>query len=140
MRTSQFARRRSRAQRRGFTLIEILLVLGILVVMGSIVGVSVLTMQANAYNRAAKTQLHAFDSAITQYQLDIGQPPATLDALVNPPDDLPNPDKWKGPYLPKAVPMDPWDQAYNYEPNGDQFRIYSSGKDRVAQTNDDVNL
>jgi general secretion pathway protein G len=141
MSTSPVIRRRSRGKRRGFTLIEILLVLGILVVLGSIVGVSVLQMQATAYQRAAKTQLHAFDQAITQYQLDVGQPPSSLDALVNAPDDLPNTDKWKGPYLPKAVPLDPWDQPYNYEVVGDsQFQIFSSGKDRVAQTNDDITL
>ena len=138
------ASRRRVSHRAGFTLVEILLVLGILVILGGIVGVSVLQMQRTAYERSAKTQLHAFESAITAYQLDVGQVPSQemqLEALVNPPDDLPNPAKWKGPYFNKAIPLDPWDQPYNYEVVGpESYRIYSSGPDRVAQTNDDINL
>jgi len=131
---------RRKKKRRGFTLIEILLVLGILVVLGSIVGVSVLQMQVTAYQRTAKAQLNSFNSAITAYQLDVGRPPASLEGLVNPPDDLPDPTKWKGPYLPKAVPLDPWDREYNYEANEDNFTIYSSGKDGVSGTADDITL
>jgi general secretion pathway protein G len=143
MRSSLGVRRR---QRRGFTLIEILLVLGILVILGGIVGVSVLQMQATAYERTAKAQLQSFENAITAYQLDIGQVPsqqAGLNALVNAPDDLPNPAKWKRPYFNKAIPLDPWDTEYNYEvvdASLGQYVIYSSGPDRVAQTADDIKL
>lgn len=138
MRSSRVTRRLKK--RRGFTLIEILLVLGILVVLGSIVGVSVLQMQVTAYQRTAKAQLNAFNSAAQAYQLDVGRPPATLDALVNPPDDLPDPTKWKGPYLPKAVPLDPWDRPYNYEADDINFTMSSNGKDGVSGTPDDINL
>lgn len=135
---------RRATRRRGFTLVEILLVLGILVILGGIVGVSVLQMQKTAYERSAKTQLHAFESAITAFQLDVGQVPSQemqLEALVNPPDDLPNPAKWKGPYFNKAIPLDPWDQPYNYEVVGPQsYSIYSSGPDQIAQTDDDITL
>jgi general secretion pathway protein G len=137
-RLHQSARRMKK--RCGFTLIEILLVLGILVVLGSIVGVSVLQMQVTAYQRTAKAQLNNFNSAAQAYQLDVGRPPATLDALVNPPDDLADPTKWKGPYLPKAVPLDPWDRQYNYEADDNNFTISCSGKDGVAGTPDDINL
>ncbi|WP_254510041.1 type II secretion system major pseudopilin GspG [Anatilimnocola floriformis] len=138
MRTSLVNRRRQK--RRGFTLIEILLVLGILVVLGSIVGVSVLQMQATAYERAAKNQLNQLSSACTAYQLDVGMPPSTLEGLVNAPDDVPE-GKWKGPYLQKGVvPVDPWDQQYNYEPNGENYTITSNGKDRVSGTQDDIRL
>lgn len=127
--------------RRGFTLIEILLVLGILVILGGIVGVSVLQMQRSAYERAAKTQLHAFESAITAYQLDIGRVPSELDGLINQPQDLPNPAKWKRPYFTKAIPLDPWDNEYQYEVlNEESYKIYSSGPDGVAQTDDDITL
>lgn len=135
----RLAQNRRARKRRGFTLIEILLVLGILVVLGSIVGVSVLQMQVTAYQRTAKAQLNSFNSAITAYQLDVGRPPATLDALVNPPDDVPE-GKWKGPYLPKAVPLDPWDQQYNYFADGDNFTISSKGKDGLEGTDDDIKL
>jgi general secretion pathway protein G len=138
MRSSRVTRRLKK--RRGFTLIEILLVLGILVVLGSIVGVSVLQMQVVAYERTAKSQLNALNNATQAYQLDVGRPPATLDALVNPPDDLPDPAKWKGPYLPKAVPLDPWDRQYNYEADDSNYSMSSSGKDGVSGTPDDINL
>lgn len=133
-----------RRPRKGFTLVEILLVLGILVILGGVVGVSVLQMQKTAYERTAKTQLKAFEQAIELYQLDVGQVPsqaAGLEALVNPPDDLPNPAKWKRPYFTKAIPADPWESPYNYEAiNNESYRIYSSGPDRVAQTDDDITL
>jgi general secretion pathway protein G len=133
-----------RQRRKGFTLVEILLVLGILVILGGVVGVSVLQMQRTAYERAAKTQLKAFEQALDMYLLDIGQVPsqaAGLEALVNPPDDLPNPAKWKRPYFTKAIPLDPWDSPYNYEViSNESYRIYSSGPDRVPQTEDDITL
>ena len=133
-----------RRRRRGFTLVEILLVLGILVILGGVVGVSVLQMQKTAFERTAKTQLKAFEQALDAYQLDIGQVPsqqAGLNALVNAPDDLPNPAKWKRPYFTKAIPLDPWDSEYNYEAlSTESYRIYSSGPDRVRDTDDDVTL
>ncbi len=142
MRSSRTSRALQR--RRGFTLIEILLVLGILVILGGIVGVSVLKMQQTAFERAAKTQLHSFEAAITAYQLDVGQVPtegAGFDALVNVPPDLTNQTKWKGPYFNKSIPADPWDQPYVYEwLSADSYRIYSAGPDKTPQTDDDINL
>ena len=133
-----------RARRRGFTLMEVLLVLAILVILGGIVSVSVLQMQKNANRDAAKTQLNGFKTAITLYQMDIGQVPsedAAFDALINPPADLPNPAKWKGPYFDKSIPLDPWDHQYVYEwLNADQYRIYSAGPDGTPQTDDDITL
>lgn len=144
MRSSHMKRSQVKRRRRGFTLVEILLVLGILVILGGVVGVSVLQMQKTAYERTAKTQLKAFEQALDAYQLDIGQVPSEasgLNALVNAPDDLPNPAKWKRPYFTKAIPLDPWDQPYNYVPQGaESYRIYSSGPDRVADTDDDITL
>jgi general secretion pathway protein G len=133
-----------RARRRGFTLMEVLLVLAILVILGGIVSVSVLQMQANANKDAARTQLNGFKTAITLYQMDVGQVPsedAAFDALINPPADLPNVSKWKGPYFDKSIPLDPWDNQYIYEwLNAEQYRIYSAGPDRTPQTEDDITL
>ena len=144
MRSSRRRVPRLATKRRGFTLIEILLVLGILVILGGIVGVSVLQMQKTAYERAAKTQLHSFEAAITAYQLDVGQVPtegAAFDALVNAPPDLTNQTKWKGPYFNKSIPLDPWDQQYIYEwLSADSYRIYSAGPDKTPQTDDDITL
>jgi general secretion pathway protein G len=101
-------------------------------------------MQGNANRDAAKTQLNSFKTAITLYQMDVGQVPtedAAFDALINAPPDLPNPAKWKGPYFEKSIPLDPWDSEYVYEwLNADQYRIYSAGPDRQPQTDDDITL
>ncbi|WP_425616413.1 type II secretion system major pseudopilin GspG [Anatilimnocola sp. NA78] len=130
-----------RSRRRGFTLMEVLLVLAILVILGSIVTVSVIRMQRTAYIDAAKSQLQIFDAAITQYQLHIGTVPSDIEALVSLPQDIPNQAKWQGPYLGKQLPSDPWDQPYQYEMiNDESFHIFSSGPDRQPQTDDDINL
>lgn len=131
--------RRINRRRRGFTLMEVLLVLAILVILGSIVTVNILRMQGTAYKDAAKTQIKGFEQAITQYQLHVGQVPSSLDALVELPPDIPNQAKWQGPYIDKMIPADPWDQPYQYETlNAEQFRVYSAGPDRTPQTEDDI--
>jgi general secretion pathway protein G len=137
MRSSRIVRRNRR--RRGFTLMEVLLVLAILVILGSIVTVSVIRMQGTAYRDAAKTQIKSLEQAITQYQLHVGQVPSNLDALVELPPDIPNQAKWQGPYIDKVIPADPWDQPYQYEAlNAEQYHIFSSGPDRTPQTEDDI--
>jgi len=123
---------------------EVLLVLAILVILGGIVSVSVLQMQANANKDAAKTQLNGFKQAITLYQMDVGKVPSQdvgFDALINIPPDLPNTTKWKGPYFDKSIPLDPWDHQYNYEfLNDSQYRIWSSGPDGISDNDDDITL
>jgi len=119
--------RRSRRSS-GFTLIEVLLVLTILVVLMSMVVGGFMAAQKQSNRDAAKTQIGLFDTPLKMYHLKIGSYPTTeqgLEALVNAPSDLPNPDKWgPEPYLEKAVPPDPWGKPYQYEcpgknnPNG----------------------
>ena len=116
---------------RGFTLMEILLVLAILVVLGAMVGVGYSRVQVNAMKSAAKTQIGLLEDATKLYTLDVGSPPSSLDALITPPSDLANPNKWQGPYLEKTtLPQDPWNSPYQYEvtdaANG-KFRIWSAG-------------
>jgi len=140
MRSSQ-AKVTHRCRRRGFTLMEVLLVLAILVILGSIVTVSVIRMQKTAYIDAAKSQLQVFDAAITQYQLHVGTVPPDIEALFNVPQGIPNQAKWQGPYLAKQQPNDPWDQPYQYESlDDDSFNIFSTGPDRQAGTEDDITL
>jgi general secretion pathway protein G len=136
--------RRSR-RRRGFTLMEILLVLAILVVLGSLVTVSYVQIQKNAYIDTARTQVNAFESAIDIYTLNVGTCPTTqqgLGALLAPPSDLPRPEKWMGPYLKdRELPVDPWNQPYNYEQvSATEYRIWSSGPNGVPNDEDDVPL
>jgi len=130
-------------RRRGFTLMEVLLVLAILVILGSLVTVSFVRMQQNAYINAAKSQVEMLGGAVDMYMLAIGSPPeqqAGLDALLNPPGELKNPEKWQGPYLDhQQLPMDPWNNPYQYELlPPDKYRIFSWGPDRAPGTNDDI--
>ena len=130
-------------RRRGFTLMEVLLVLAILVILGSLVTVSFVRMQKTAYINSAKSQVAMLEDAVNMYVLAIGQPPTAqdgLNALLNPPGELKDPTKWQGPYLDKQdLPMDPWNNSYQYEPLGtDQFRIWSNGPDGQSGTEEDI--
>lgn len=123
-------------RRRGFTLIEVLLVLVILVVLASLAVVAYGPIQKRANINAAKVQVDAFATALNTYQLSVGTYPSTaagLQALRQAPADLTNPDKWDGPYLGKDVPMDPWNKAYQYccpgTHNPDSFDVWTTGPD-----------
>ena len=132
-----------RNRRRGFTLMEILLVLAILVVLGSMVTVGFVRMQKNAYINTTKSQISLLEDAVQAYTLSVGVPPNTqqgLEALIVQPGDLPSPEKWTGPYLDKqSLPLDPWGNQYEYEQiNADQFRIWSPGPDKASGSEDDI--
>ena len=81
----------------------------------------------------AKAQIEGFGKALDAYRLDTGHYPNSeqgLQALiVQPADEAPN--RWSGPYLQKAVPLDPWGHAYVYRSPGNHgdFDILSYGKD-----------
>jgi general secretion pathway protein G len=124
-------------RRGGFTLVEVLLVLAILVILGAMVGVGVLQVKKNADKRAAKAQVAMIEETINLYRIDVGSFPETLLDLQELPQGLRNPDKWGGPYLEKDVPPDPWGNEYQYQPDGDSFRIWSYGPDGV-DGNDDI--
>jgi general secretion pathway protein G len=133
---------RIRRRRHGFTLIEVLLVLAILVVLGAIVGVNVMNAQRRAQADTAKAQIGSLEGLMQQYALDVGSFPTTdqgLEALNAAPGDLRNPSKWRGPYSNKEIPADPWGNPYQYELEGaDQIRIWSFGPDRQSGTADDI--
>jgi general secretion pathway protein G len=81
---------------------------------------------------AAQAQIDAFETALDIYRLDMGYYPAEesgLQALVERPD---NTLKWRGPYLEKNIPLDPWGQPYHYRIPGErgEYDIFSYGKDR----------
>jgi general secretion pathway protein G len=133
---------KQRRRRRGFTLIELLLVLAILVILGSMVTFFFAGMQKTAYEDAARSQISMFESTLDAYRLHVGRYPDTnqgLQALVSPPPDLQDPRRWRGPYLQKEIPPDPWGNPYQYELIGpEQFRIWSWGADSTPGTEDDV--
>lgn len=127
----------------GFTLLELLVVMVIIGLLASYVGPRYFAQLGKSEQSVAKAQIEALAKALDSYRLDMGAYPATdtgLNALVNKPS---TDSKWRGPYLQKAVPMDPWGRAYLYTVNsvsGD-FELISYGKDGQAggeQDNADV--
>jgi general secretion pathway protein G len=121
---------------------EVLLVLAILVILGTLVVANFSGILASSKIKAAQTQLHAFEQAIDIYQLDIGTYPTTqqgLQALRVAPPDLTDPTKWTTPYLKKDIPLDPWGNPYYYSlETATQYKVYSAGPDGTTNTTDDV--
>lgn len=117
---------------RGFTLLELLVVMVIIGLLASYVGPRFFEQVGKSEIKAARAQIDAFSKALDTYRLDAGHYPTTeqgLKALMEKPA---NEAKWGGPYLQKAVPTDPWGQSYQYKAPGDNQRDYdivSFGKD-----------
>ncbi len=115
----------------GFTLIEILIVVFIVVLLAGIVGPRVWDQFKKSQQKTAMAQISKFEIALGLYRLDVGKFPTTdqgLAALRKNPGDV---EKWDGPYLDKALPKDPWDRDYEYESpseHGD-YAIMSLGAD-----------
>ena len=131
-------RQRRRTRRRGFTLIEVLLVLVILVILGSLATVSYFGAQQQALENQAKVQAGNLDGAVKLYQLNMNRPPAEVEALITQPSDDQN-NRWKGPYWEDAtIPLDPWDNEYQYEVTGASYKIWSMGPDGASGTEDDI--
>jgi len=114
----------------GFTLIELMIVLVILGLLASLVAPKMFSKVGSTKIKTAVAQMQMFQTAIDTYRLDTGDYPANLNELIN--SKKPN---WDGPYLPKAIPNDPWGHPYQYTvpgENGQPFTIMSFGKDGQA--------
>jgi len=112
----------------GFTLMEVLLVMAILVILGSVVVANFGTIFADAKIDIAKTQLQTLSLPLTKFQFDTGKYPsndAGLGALRIAPDGMD--EKWRGPYLPKDLPADPWGNPYHYIETDGEYKIWSDG-------------
>ncbi len=116
----------------GFTLLELLVVLGIISMLAGLVGPKVMKHMSDAKVKAAKVQIAEIGQALEMYKLDMDKYPTTsqgLSALVEAPSDA---KRWNGPYLSKSkVPVDPWQQEYHYVSPGEHghFDLYSLGAD-----------
>jgi general secretion pathway protein G len=134
--------RRRRQRRRGFTLLEVLLVLVILVLLGGTAGLFYVRVQTNAFQDSARNQINQFKTALDLYRLDVGLYPSEqqgLEALRQPPSDLSNQTKWRGPYVKDEIPKDPWEMPYKYTiVDETTVQITSFGPDRAEGTADDI--
>lgn len=116
---------------RGFTLLELLVVIVIIGLLAGLVAPRYFDQLGKSNTKIALAQIDALGKALDQYRLDVGSYPTTeqgLGALNARPQNLP---KWAGPYLKKAVPADPWGAPYSYKFPGDHgdYDLLSLGAD-----------
>ncbi|MGQ0486248.1 MAG: type II secretion system major pseudopilin GspG [Hyphomicrobiales bacterium] len=121
-----------RSDEAGFTLVELLVVLVILVLLASIIGPRVIGYLGASRTKTAKVQIESLVTSLELFHIDVGRYPATsegLTALVKPPTKLAG---WSGPYITKSnIPADPWGRPYRYQAPGKKgaFDLYTLGRD-----------
>ncbi|MDM7462914.1 MAG: type II secretion system major pseudopilin GspG [Tepidimonas taiwanensis] len=114
---------------RGFTLVELLVVLVILTLLAGLVGPRFLNQLGGAKSKTAAVQIADLEKGLDLFKLDVGRYPTTeegLTALVKAPSGLPS---WNGPYIKGDVPKDPWGRPYQYSEQGGRIQILSLGAD-----------
>lgn len=115
---------------RGFTMIELLVVLVILGLLAGLVGPQFFGKVDSSKVKTAETQVKMLKMALQTYRLDVGQYPPSLEGLRTAPANVKQ--FWDGPYLEEEVPLDPWNNSYIYEINtatDHGFLLYSLGAD-----------
>jgi general secretion pathway protein G len=128
------ARQRQHAAHRGFTLLELLVVIVIIGLLAAYVGPKYFSQLGKSEVTVAKAQIEAFSKALDTFRLDVGRYPTTeegLSALLVPPAGLA---KWNGAYLKKEIPLDPWGHSYVYRAPGSKndYDLISYGRDGQA--------
>lgn len=120
----------------GFTLLELLVVLAIIATLAAVVAPSIFRHVGDAKTDAARSQIEIFALALDAYRLDTDQYPSStqgLAALRAKPVTGDVPPAWRGPYLRKEVPPDPWGRPYVYVAPGvvnpASYDLYSLGRD-----------
>ena len=113
---------------RGFTLVELLLVLVILALIGGLVLPNIIGKAEGAKVKAADSQISRLAMAVESFYLDTGTTPDSLDDLVNESSGV---DGWNGPYVKPSSLKDPWGREYVYNDPGEhgEFDLYSLGAD-----------
>lgn len=120
----------------GLTLIEVMVVVLVLGILAALVVPNVFSHVATAKRESARAQIEMLNAALDAYRLHNGRYPTTeqgLEALREKPATPPVPDDWRGPYLRKDVPTDPWGTPYVYRSPGTEsewgYDLLSYGKD-----------
>jgi len=128
---------------RGFTLLELLVVIVIIGLLAGYVAPRYFSQVGKSEVQVARAQIDAIEKALEQYRLDTRQLPTTeqgLSALVTRPGNEPN---WQGPYLKKMPPSDPWGRPFVYRTPGQKgdFELFSYGRDgKPGGTGEDADI
>ncbi|MBI4455056.1 MAG: type II secretion system major pseudopilin GspG [Acidobacteria bacterium] len=123
---------RRNKREKGFSLIELIVVLVILGLLAAVVGPAVMRRLKGSRTQIAKIQISQFEESLDLFNFDVGRYPGTqegLQALIQNSGNVPN---WSGPYLKKnALPKDPWGHDYVYRSPGQhgEYDLYSLGAD-----------
>lgn len=130
-----------RSERRGFTLVELLLVIAILGILAAAVVVNFAGQTVKAQIRRTAVDIAAIEQALEMFELEVGRFPSQSEGLAALIDD-PGVPGWGGPYLKqKTNPKDPWGNEYQYDPEGTRgpfYDVFSYGPDGVEGTDDDL--
>jgi general secretion pathway protein G len=135
-----------RKRRSGFTLLEVLLVVGILALLAAVVAPNLIGTQKRAQVDMARNQISILEDVLALYYQQNGVYPSTeqgVDALITEPEEKPTPRAWSGPYLDGKQLNDPWNSPYQYAYPGEFNKeskpdLWSFGPDGEEETDDDI--
>lgn len=131
----------NRTSEKGFTLIELIVVLVILGLLAAVVAPNIFNKLSKSREQIARIQIKEPEGALQMFAFDLGRYPTNsegLEALVSNPGNL---EAWRGPYLAKALPMDPWGKPYVYRCPGthsNDFDLLSYGPGGVEGQGEEI--
>lgn len=129
----QMRRRFPLIDSKGFTLVELLVVMVIIGLLATLVAPGLMRRLGTGQHQAAKAQVASIEQALDQFRLDVGRYPTSqegLDSLVT----SPGVEHWNGPYVRKSILTDPWKRPYQYQSPGThgEVDVFSYGRDGSA--------
>lgn len=130
---------------KGFSLIELIVVLVILGLLATVVGPKVMDRLSKGKTEIAKLQIDQFDGSLGLFRFDVGRYPTTSEGLMALVENRSGIQNWSGPYLDKqTLPKDPWGREYKYASPGQHgdYDLWSTGADGAeggSADNADIN-
>jgi general secretion pathway protein G len=130
--------KRSFMKQNAFSILEIIIVLGIIATLAVIIMTKLTGSRTQAQMKETTVRVQNIQQGLLQYQMDVGSYPTTahgLNALVENPGGV---NGWQGPYIDKDSLVDAWKQPFSYAITSEGIEITSNGPDGVAGTKDDI--